>query len=112
MDGEVKQITRARSRKGSALLKEVTEQRERSKMKKRFWELGGSRMGDAMGIKADNDEEGGGEGGEGGKGEADGDFDYRKVEWSQCNHSMEPWSQSKREGGRLTTARTRASRST
>ncbi|RHY52701.1 hypothetical protein DYB38_010433, partial [Aphanomyces astaci] len=40
------------ARKGSELLREVREQRERSKMRKRFWELGGSRMGDVMGIAA------------------------------------------------------------
>ncbi|TMW57702.1 hypothetical protein Poli38472_014305 [Pythium oligandrum] len=40
------------ARKGSELLREVREQRERSKMRKRFWEIGGSRMGDAIGVKA------------------------------------------------------------
>ncbi|OQR93347.1 pre-mRNA-splicing factor ATP-dependent RNA helicase PRP16 [Achlya hypogyna] len=40
------------ARKGSDLLREVREQRERSKMRKRFWELGGSRMGDAIGVQA------------------------------------------------------------
>jgi len=40
------------ARRGSELLRDVREQRERSKMRKRFWELGGSRMGNAMGIKA------------------------------------------------------------
>ena len=38
------------SRKGSLLLREVREKKEMMKMRKRFWELGGSRMGDAMGI--------------------------------------------------------------
>lgn len=38
------------SRNGSKLLREVRERKEQSKMRKRFWELGGSRMGDAMGI--------------------------------------------------------------
>lgn len=38
------------SRKGSILLREVREKREMMKMRKRFWELGGSRMGDAMGM--------------------------------------------------------------
>lgn len=33
------------ARKGSELLREVREQRERNKMRKRFWEIGGSRMG-------------------------------------------------------------------
>ncbi|KAI9990135.1 hypothetical protein PInf_020561 [Phytophthora infestans] len=41
------------ARKGSELLREVREQRERNKMRKRFWEVGGSRMGDAIGIKKD-----------------------------------------------------------
>lgn len=47
------------ARKGSELLREVREQRERNKMRKRFWEVGGSRMGDAIGIKKDegSDEE-------------------------------------------------------
>ncbi|CAH0519864.1 unnamed protein product [Peronospora belbahrii] len=47
------------ARKGSEVLREVREQRERNKMRKRFWEIGGSRMGDAIGIKADagSDEE-------------------------------------------------------
>jgi len=38
---------------GSALLRERREKRERGKMRHRFWELGGSRMGEAMGIKAE-----------------------------------------------------------
>jgi pre-mRNA-splicing factor ATP-dependent RNA helicase DHX38/PRP16 len=38
------------SRKGSILLREVREKKEMMKMRKRFWELGGSRMGDAMGM--------------------------------------------------------------
>ena len=38
------------ARKGSGLLRTVRERREQSKMRKRFWELGGSRIGDAMGI--------------------------------------------------------------
>ncbi|CAI5710794.1 unnamed protein product [Hyaloperonospora brassicae] len=41
------------ARKGSELLQEVREQRERNKMRKRFWEIGGSRMGDVIGVKAD-----------------------------------------------------------
>ncbi|ETI33310.1 hypothetical protein F443_20007 [Phytophthora nicotianae P1569] len=47
------------ARKGSELLREVREQRERNKMRKRFWEIGGSRMGDAIGVKKDagSDEE-------------------------------------------------------
>lgn len=39
------------ARKGSELVRLVREQREKSKMRKRFWEIGGSRMGDAIGVK-------------------------------------------------------------
>ena len=44
------------ARKGSILLRDVREKREMMKMRKRFWELGGSRMGDAMGIPAPEEE--------------------------------------------------------
>ncbi|CAM9109384.1 unnamed protein product [Ectocarpus fasciculatus] len=44
-------------RKGSNLLRDIREKKEKMKMRKRFWELGGSRMGDVMGI-ARPDEEG------------------------------------------------------
>lgn len=39
------------ARKGSALLKEVREQQERQKMKKKFWELGGTVMGSLIGVE-------------------------------------------------------------
>lgn len=45
------------ARNGSTLLRDVREKREQSKMRKRFWELGGSRMGDAMGIARPQEEE-------------------------------------------------------
>ena len=45
------------ARKGSALMREVREKKEMMKMRKRFWELGGSRMGDAMGIARPVEEE-------------------------------------------------------
>lgn len=45
------------ARNGSALLREVREKRDMMKMRKRFWELGGSRMGDAMGIARPVEEE-------------------------------------------------------
>lgn len=63
------------SKKGSALVRERRERRDRGKMRQRFWELGGSRMGEAMGIKAE-----GGEGSEGGakKEDEDENYDYRK----------------------------------
>ena len=48
-------------KKGSALLKSVREKRDMMKMRKRFWELGGSRMGDVIGIErpAEGDDGGG-----------------------------------------------------
>eukprot|EP00466_Bigelowiella_natans_P001567 jgi/Bigna1/49652/estExt_Genewise1.C_530063 len=45
------------ARKGSALLREVREQNERSKMRQRFWELAGSRLGDALGVEKEKKEE-------------------------------------------------------
>ena len=48
------------ARNGSALLRQMREARDRQKMRHRFWELGGSRMGKALGVddgeKKDNDE--------------------------------------------------------
>jgi pre-mRNA-splicing factor ATP-dependent RNA helicase DHX38/PRP16 len=38
------------SKKGSSLLRDMREKKEQMKMRKRFWELGGSRIGEAMGI--------------------------------------------------------------
>jgi pre-mRNA-splicing factor ATP-dependent RNA helicase DHX38/PRP16 len=68
------------SRNGSKLLREVRERKEQSKMRKRFWELGGSRMGDAMGLA--KPEEGNGEteatGGAGESVDEDGNVDYRE----------------------------------
>jgi ABC-type glutathione transport system ATPase component len=67
------------SRKGSALVRERRERRERGKMRQRFWELGGSRMGEAMGLKADAPAgEGEGAAGGGGGAEDDENYDYRK----------------------------------
>jgi pre-mRNA-splicing factor ATP-dependent RNA helicase DHX38/PRP16 len=44
------------SRKGSALLREVREKKDMMKMRKRFWEIGGSKMGDVLGVPAPADE--------------------------------------------------------
>jgi len=44
------------ARKGSQLLKEVREKRDANKSRARFWELGGSKMGDVMGIARPADE--------------------------------------------------------
>lgn len=68
------------SKKGSALVRERRERRERGKMRQRFWELGGSRMGQAMGLKEEGEEAK--EGGAGASGEGPGkeeeEYDYRK----------------------------------
>ena len=45
------------ARKGSALLREVRDQRDRMKMQSKFWELAGSKMGDIVGVKKDENEE-------------------------------------------------------
>jgi pre-mRNA-splicing factor ATP-dependent RNA helicase DHX38/PRP16 len=39
------------ARKGSMLLRDVREKNDRDKSKAKFWELSGSKMGDAMGLK-------------------------------------------------------------
>ena len=44
------------ARKGSATLQEYYHQRETMKMRQRFWELGGSKMGAAMGLKEEAEE--------------------------------------------------------
>jgi pre-mRNA-splicing factor ATP-dependent RNA helicase DHX38/PRP16 len=45
------------SKRGSALCAAQRLVQERNKMRKRFWELGGSRMGDAIGIEAEANKE-------------------------------------------------------
>ena len=45
------------ARKGSQVLQEYYHQRETMKMRQRFWELGGSKMGKAMGLKEEEEEE-------------------------------------------------------
>lgn len=40
------------ARNGSALLKDVRERKEMMKMRQRFWELGGSKMGNIIGVEA------------------------------------------------------------
>ena len=41
---------------GSTLLKRLREKKDRNKMREKFWELGGSKMGDAIGIQKDRNE--------------------------------------------------------
>ena len=46
------------AKKGSAILKIIRERNERAKVRERFWELAGSKMGNILGIeeKKNNDE--------------------------------------------------------
>ncbi|CAM9196742.1 unnamed protein product [Ascophyllum nodosum] len=75
------------ARNGSATLRHQREKREKGKMRKRFWELGGSRMGKAMGVADGEGEKGGGvdgrgggkDGGGGEDGDEGGDVDYKKA---------------------------------
>ncbi len=43
------------SRKGSAVVRTQREQKERKKAQKKHWELAGSRIGDIMGVKKEDD---------------------------------------------------------
>ena len=43
------------SRKGSAVVRAQREQKERKKAQKKHWELAGSRIGDIMGVKKEDD---------------------------------------------------------
>ena len=63
------------SRKGSALCAAQREETHKHKMRKRFWELGGSRIGDAIGIeRAENADDT-----EAVTMNADGEVDYREA---------------------------------
>ena len=78
---------------GSQLLRSIREKKEMMKMRKRFWELGGSRMGDAMGIerpKEDDDGKGPNavELGSSDKNENDDTVDY-KTENTFAKHMKE-----------------------
>ena len=65
------------ARNGSATLRHQREKREKGKMRKRFWELGGSRMGKAMGVADGEGEKGGGVDGRGGGKDGGGGEDVR-----------------------------------
>ena len=43
------------SRKGSAVVRAQREQKERKKAQQKHWELAGSRIGDIMGVKKEDD---------------------------------------------------------
>jgi hypothetical protein len=62
------------ARKGSVLLRDSRERRERSKMRKRFWEVGGTRIGKAMGVDGKDE-------GNKGEGKAYGDEEEDDVNY-------------------------------
>ena len=45
------------AKEGSAIVKRVKQEQDRSKMRDRFWEVAGSRMGEAIGVKKSSDED-------------------------------------------------------
>ena len=60
------------AREGSVTLQRLREKKERGGMRQKFWELGGSRMGDAMRVKEEGIKKGGEDKGEEGKNQGDG----------------------------------------
>ena len=64
------------AKKGSAILRVIRERNERSKMRERFWELAGSKMGNIMNVKKEN-EGGVDENSEANKLNSDGAVDYK-----------------------------------
>ena len=63
------------AREGSATLRHLRANKDKSTMRQKFWELGGTRMGNAVGVKAENANEG--ETLEANL-QADGEVDYKK----------------------------------
>ena len=62
------------AREGSVTLRALREQKDKNTMRQKFWELGGTRMGDAVGVKEKQDA-----GAPAGDSEnADGEIDYKK----------------------------------
>jgi pre-mRNA-splicing factor ATP-dependent RNA helicase DHX38/PRP16 len=64
------------ARQGSETLRQLRAHRDKHAMRQRFWELGGTRMGQAVGIK--DDAKGTGEDGTDKGKEDDGEVDYKK----------------------------------
>merc|ERR1711968_59590 len=74
------------ARKGSMLLRDVREKNDRDKSRSKFWELAGSKMGNAMGLKKKERKP---EKEEVFNEDADGEMDYKKD--SQfANHMQKP----------------------
>eukprot|EP00980_Cylindrotheca_fusiformis_P019320 scaffold6638_cov127-Cylindrotheca_fusiformis.AAC.4 len=69
------------AREGSATLRHLRATKEKNTMRQKFWELGGTRMGNAVGVKKGGEEGDGKEGGENEKEDATtstGEIDYKK----------------------------------
>jgi pre-mRNA-splicing factor ATP-dependent RNA helicase DHX38/PRP16 len=64
------------SREGSATLRYLRANKEKNSMRQKFWELGGTRMGDAVGVKNEKAKDGGEDGTE--ETNANGELDYKK----------------------------------
>jgi pre-mRNA-splicing factor ATP-dependent RNA helicase DHX38/PRP16 len=65
------------ARNGSATLRHLRETKDKNTMRQKFWELGGTRMGDAMGVKDETKQEDTNESGSTAE-NADGEIDYKK----------------------------------
>lgn len=69
------------AREGSATLRHLRATKEKHTMRQKFWELGGTRMGDAVGVKKTEGEEGDGSSDQNKDQQdtnADGEIDYKK----------------------------------
>ena len=67
------------SREGSATLNHLRANKDKHTMRQKFWELGGTRMGDAVGVKNEkNGQDGKGTLGGGGGDDGSGEVDYKK----------------------------------
>lgn len=64
------------AREGSATLRSLREQKEKHTMRQKFWELGGTRMGDVTGVK--EDEQDGDKAAAANEETAEGEIDYKK----------------------------------
>ena len=60
------------AKKGSALIQQMRERTDKTKMRERFWELAGSRLGDLLNVKTREDDT------DTVQLDEDGNFDYRK----------------------------------
>ena len=66
------------ARKGSALVKEYRRKRDENKSRERFWELGGTHMGNLLGVQPGATGQGGQEGDGAGTVGADGEVEFRE----------------------------------